>query len=187
MGKQLRGVSSIISTILLVAIVVVLSAVISVFVVDLGEDLRSVSPNVAESSGEFTAGADDADQVVRITHISGDPVNVGAIAIVLRATDQNEQVRLVNLPGDGYFSYTLADSNIQGDTAVIDQGPFASNVNEGPIYTDANDQQWEAGETVAIELAVGGWDFRTSDYNELAVLIVHTESDSILIAKHLSA
>lgn len=175
----------------MVAIVVILSATVSVFMFDVGEDVPSVAPNVAQSSGEFVAGSGDDDQVVSITHLGGDTVNIESIEIVLRVPEQNEYIRLVDLPGEGYFDYTLDNSNIQGgtdlsdNTDVIDQGSTASNVNQGPIYKDANDRQWNAGETIAIEVAVD-WDFRTSEYNELDVLVIHTESESILIEKHLS-
>lgn len=191
MCDQSRGVSPVISTIMMVAIVVILSATVSVFMFDVGEDVPSVAPNVAQSSGEFVAGSGDDDQVVSITHLGGDTVNIESIEIVLRVPEQNEYIRLVDLPGEGYFDYTLDNSNIQGgtdlsdNTDVIDQGSTASNVNQGPIYKDANDRQWNAGETIAIEVAVD-WDFRTSEYNELDVLVIHTESESILIEKHLS-
>jgi flagellin-like protein len=191
MCNQSRGVSPVISTIMMVAIVVILSATVSVFMFDVGEDVPSVAPNVAQSSGEFVAGSGDDDQVVSITHLGGDTVDIESIEIVLRVPEQNEYIRLVDLPGEGFFDYTLDDSNIQGstdlsdNTDVIDQGPTASNVNQGPIYKDANDRQWNAGETIAIEVAVA-WDFRTSEYNELDVLVIHTESESILIEKHLS-
>lgn len=189
---QDRAVSPVISTILLVAIVVVLAAIISPFVLEVTETVQDPAPNVAQSSGEFVAGAGDSDQVVRITHLAGDTIEAESIEIVLRAPEQNEQIRLVDLPGDGFFSFTLDDDNIQGstdladNTDVIDQGSGASDVNKGPIYTDADDQQWTAGETIAIELAVGGWDFRTSNYNQLEVAVIHTDSESILIEKQFS-
>lgn len=192
MFDQDRAVSPVISTILLVAVVVVLAATISPFVLEVTENVQDPAPNVAQSSGEFVAGAGDADQVVRITHLAGDTIEAESIEIVLRAPEQNEQIRLVDLPGDGFFSFTPDDDNIQGstdladNTDVIDQGSGASDVNKGPIYTDADDQQWTAGETIAIELAVGGWDFRTSNYNQLEVAVIHTDSESILIEKQFS-
>ena len=193
MMKQNRAVVPIISIILMAAVVVILAATMSVLVFDIGDSIQEPGPNIAESSGEFVAGSDDEDQVVRITHVAGDTVDVESIEIVLRVPEQGEQVRLVDLPGDGLFTYTLDDSNIQGntdladDTDVIDQGPFASNANTGPIYEDADDQQWSAGETIAIELSsTSGWDFRTSEYTELEVYVVHTESEKVLIRERFS-
>ena len=49
-----RAVSPIISTILLVAVVVILSATISVFLLDLGSAIQADAPHI-EVSGEFVA------------------------------------------------------------------------------------------------------------------------------------
>jgi len=48
-----RGVSPVVSTILVVAIVVILAATISVAVFDTTENINEPAPNIAESSGEF--------------------------------------------------------------------------------------------------------------------------------------
>lgn len=183
-----RAVSPIISTILLVAVTVILAATISVLVLGLGEDVENPGPNIAESTGEFTAGATTEDQVVKITHVAGDSVTVQNMEILIRAPDCNARATLVDLPGDGdNFRYTLADSNIEGDKDLIDQGPFAQQVNTGPIYADADDSKWDAGETIAIEIAVGGCDFRKETNTELDVLIRHTESNTVLIKQEFSA
>jgi flagellin-like protein len=57
MVRESRGVSSVISTILMVAIAVIPPATISVFVLDLGEDIQNPGPDIAQSSGEFIAGS----------------------------------------------------------------------------------------------------------------------------------
>lgn len=166
----------------MIAITVILAATISVLVLDVGEDIQNPGPNVAESSGEFIAGSDGDKQVVRITHIAGDTVNVENIEIIVRAPDCNQQVRLVDLPGDGSFSYTLADENLDGDD-FISQGSAADN--QGPIYVD-EDNQWTAGETISFRITVGECDFREPEVKQLEVSIIHIESNKILIEEKFS-
>lgn len=178
-----RAVSPVITTILMVAIVVILAATTSVFVLGIGESVQDPGPNIAESSGEFVAGGDGDQQVVRITHVAGDTVNVENLEIKVSAPDCNEQVRLVDFPGDGYFSYTLADENIEGNDDFISQG-FAAE-NQGPIYVE-EDNQWTAGETVSFRITVGECDFRKPGIERLEVTVIHTESDKILIEERFS-
>ncbi|WP_324760437.1 type IV pilin [Haloarcula sp. GH36] len=71
MPQRHRAVSSIISTVLLVAVVVVLSATISVFALDLGSNIQSEAPYV-EVSGEFVEAVDAGEQAIAITHLAGD-------------------------------------------------------------------------------------------------------------------
>lgn len=167
----------------MLAITVILAATISVVVLDVGEDIQNPGPTVAESSGEFIAGSDGDEQVVRITHIAGDTVNVKNIEIIVRAPDCNKQVRLVDLPGDGFYSYTLADENLDGDD-FISQGFNADN--QGPIYVD-EDNQWTAGETISFRITVGECDFQKPEVEQLEVSIIHIESNKILIEQKFSA
>jgi flagellin-like protein len=179
-----RAVSPAIATILMVAIAVVLAATTSVFVLDLGESVQDPGPMIGESSGEFIAGGDGDDQVVRITHIAGDTVNVENVEIVVRAPDCNEQVRLVDLPGDGPYDYTLADENIEGNVDFISQWFEADN--QGPIYVE-EDNQWNPGETISFRINVGTCDFREPDVKHLEVSVVHTGSGKMLIEKEFTA
>jgi flagellin-like protein len=181
--KQERAVSAVISTVLMVAIVVIIAATVSVFVLGFVEDIQDPGPVVADSTGEFVAGSAGDEQVVRITHLAGDTVNIENIEIVVKAPDCGKQARLVDLPGDGYFDYTLSDENIRGDENLISQG-FAAE-NDGPIYVE-EDNKWTAGEAISFRIAVGGCDFRKPENSELAVLVIHTQSNKILIEEHFS-
>lgn len=183
MSQDRRAVSPVIATILILAIVVSLAATLSVFLLDIGESVRNPGPNVAESTGEFVAGADGDQQVVRITHVAGDTVDVKNIEIIVRAPDCNKQARLVDLPGDGFFDYTLADENIEGDD-FISQGFRADN--QGPIYADEDDR-WTAGETVSFRISKTECNFEDADIKQLDVVIVHTQSNKILIKERFAA
>jgi flagellin-like protein len=58
MDRQNRAVSSVIATILMIAIVVTLAAAISVSFFDVADDLREPAPNVADTTGEFELETD---------------------------------------------------------------------------------------------------------------------------------
>ena len=191
MKKADKGVSSAIATVLMVAIVVVLAATVSVSFFDVAEDVNEPAPNVADTTGEFRVTPPDEtagdNQIVQITHVAGDNVPVAEIEIIVRAfgPELNAELRLVNLPSEGD---SLNDAtNFRGDD-IVDEGssPQPKVVVED---TPADNNQWEAGETVQFRITTGGADFRDSaqgdpnEADELEVIIVHTPSNSIL-AEH---
>jgi len=59
MNRQDRAVTPVISTILMVAIVVILAAVISTFVLGFTENFSDPAPTVGDTTGEFVPGADE--------------------------------------------------------------------------------------------------------------------------------
>jgi len=177
-----RAASPVVSTLLLVAIAVILAAVVSVFALGVAEDVDDAGPTVSESSGEFVAGGDTTDQVVRISHVAGDDVPVDTIEIVVRATDCDTEARLVDLPSTGTAN-TIDSSNVAGDASLIDNGPGRA----GELIGSDTNNVFSAGETIEFRVAVGGCDFRVAGNDSLTVLVVHTPSDSILIRQELRA
>lgn len=186
MDADHRGVSSVVGILLMVAIVVILAAIISVVAFGVEDRLHEPAPNVAQTSGEFTPGADE--QEVRVTHLAGDSVTVANIEVIVRASGPNldTETRLVNLPAEGS---DLDAENIQGDAGLIsegfgDAGPADPNqviIEEYP----ADDNIWSAGDTIQFEINVGGADFRDPPVSgpkaeELEVIIVHTPSNAII-------
>ena len=181
-----RAVSPTISVILMVAIAVILTATISIFVLGFTEDLNDTAPVVGQTSGEFVPGADE--QEVLITHVAGDSVAVENMEIVVRATgpDVDSETRLVNLPAEGS---DIDSVNIEGDTGIISEGPGESGPSDPNqvIIEDypTDDDLWDAGETIQFEINVGGADFRESPNgpvaDELEVTIVYTDTDSTAI------
>lgn len=186
MYQQDRAVTPVISTILMVAIVVVLAATISVFVFGVTEDVNQPAPNVADTTGEFrvTPPSETAGdrQIVRVTHVAGDGVPVEEIEIIVRASGPNldKESRLVELPSD---DSTLDQSNIEGDDIIDEGGPGDQVIIED---LPADNNIWEVGETIQFRITTGEADFRDSaqgDSNEadtLEVIIVHTPSDAII-------
>lgn len=169
----------------MVAIVVILAATISVFVLDLTENVNDPAPTVGQASGEFIPGAND--QEVQVLHVAGDSVKVENIEIVVRASgpNLNTKARLVNLPADGS---ELDSSNIEGDKSLISKGVGEA----GPadpnqvIIEDypTDDNRWDAGETIQFEINVGGADFREPPNrtgpaaSTLEVMIIYTDTES---------
>lgn len=188
MNQQNRAVTPVISTILMVAIVVVLAATVSVFFLDVAGDINEPAPNVADTTGEFavtppgeTAGS---NQIVRIEHIAGEDVAVEEIEIIIRASGPtlDTEARLVNLPTDSYFSNAIDSSNIQGDDLIID----TTNSPPNQVIIPADSNTWGAGDTIQFRISVGGADFReppqtgNPDADELEVIVIHTSSNAII-------
>jgi len=111
MPEQDRAVSPVISTILMVAIVVILSATISVFVLGLGEDIQNPSPVVGQSTGNIDPNSGGNGGIITVTHIAGDSVEIKNVQIIIDATDAcNAKARVVNLPAD--YQYSQFDDGV---------------------------------------------------------------------------
>lgn len=174
-----RAVSSVIGVVLMVGVVVILASVVGVFALGTTENIKEPAPTVGQTSGEFEPGPNK--QVVRITHIAGDTINVENIEIIVRASgsEVNTEARLVNLPGDGFFTRSLDDSNIEGNEDLIDQSYQSARI---VVVEDSN--SWSAGQTIEFRVNSGAADFTDDptydDADELEVIIVHTPSNSII-------
>jgi len=117
MDQQNRAVTPVISTILMVAIVVILAATVSVAFFGFAGDINEPAPIVADTTGEFELETDayQSNQIVRITHIAGEKVPVEDIEIIVQASGSgvDTQVRLINLPAEDWS--INKDINMRGD------------------------------------------------------------------------
>lgn len=177
------GVSSVIGVVLMAGVVVILASVLGVFALGTAENINDPTPIVGQTSGEFEPGSNSDQQIVRITHVAGDSVNVENMEIIVRASGPGDnlptEARLVDLPAEGQF---MTD-NIDGNADLID-----SRTRTADIIEDDSSNTWSAGKTIEFRVGVGEADFRTlvPDYNEdneadeLEVIIVHTPSNSII-------
>jgi FlaG/FlaF family flagellin (archaellin) len=171
----------------MVAIVVILAATTSVYVLDLTGDLNDPAPNVAQTSSKFIPGEDE--QKVRVTHVAGDEINVENIEIVVRASGPgvDAEARLVNLPSD---DTTLDGQNLKDPDGLISESGDPRVVVED---VPADDNVWDAGETIIFAINVGGADFReppegdNPNADKLEVVIVHTPSNAIIVRKTFTA
>ncbi|QUJ74734.1 type IV pilin N-terminal domain-containing protein (plasmid) [Haloarcula marismortui ATCC 33800] len=174
--EEKRAVSPVISVILMVAIAVILAATIATFVLGFAEDVHNPAPSVGQTSGEFVAGGDRDQQVVRITHVAGDSVAVENIEIIVRASGPgvDTEARLVDLPSTA--SSKLLNENIDGNDDLIDQRSGSTK-----LIADDGTDVWSAGETIEFRVNSGTADFRdgeTPAANELEVDIVYVDSES---------
>jgi len=188
--QQDRAVTSVISTILMVAIVVILAATVSMFALGFVEKLNEPAPQVAQTTGEFVVGPND--QAVKVNHIGGNSVMVKNIEIIVHASGPgvNKKERLINLPSTGH---AISSANLNEDNGLIAKG-YGDDGYDDPNQVIIEDYPtdnniWESGETIRFEINSGdnGADFRESESphaNELEVAIVHTKSNAI-ISEHM--
>lgn len=136
MPHRRRAVSPIISTILLVAVVVILSATISVLVLDLGSTIQADAPYI-EVSGEFVAAVDDGEQVVAITLVAGDTAQ----------TDQLYVSGSEHLDIGGRPSSSSTPAN---DAYASRREKFTEASGDNPPQVGIG-ETWEAGETIYVD------------------------------------
>jgi flagellin-like protein len=175
-----RGVSSVISVILMVAIVVILVATASVFIFGSSGGLNEPAPFVADTTGEFDPEGDGNpytgdNQIVRITHRGGDSVAVEEIEITVRASGPSldTEARLVDLPA---ADTTIDDKNIEANVDLIDTSDAVQ------IIQEEDSNVWSAGDTITFRIKTGAADFRNPDpeADTLEVMIIHTPSNAII-------
>jgi len=120
----------------MVAITVILAAVIATFVLGLGEQVSDTTPN-ANFQADFnssTANYSEGDEVLTITHQTGDALDPGEIRIGGAVDDSL-----------GGLASTWADSDGEiraGDTLPISAGNFSdySGTMTGNDFIDAGDE-----------------------------------------------
>jgi flagellin-like protein len=184
-----RAVSPLISNVLLVAIVVVLGATMSVLALGVTDERNRPGPVIGESSGELVgdeAGSDD--QIVRITHVAGDPVEVSEMEIVVRACGKT--TRIVNLPAPTnrtrstptYFPFD--EGNFQGNQNLLSQGTVGQSWDAGVLHEDTNDT-FTSGLSFEFRITNGACSLDAGD--EVAVQVVHRPTNTVMIRKELTA
>lgn len=189
MPVRSRAVAPVVSTIILVGVVAILAATISVIVVGFGEDLDDPAPTVGQASGEFVGGTGSTNQVVRISHIAGDNVDVSEIEITVTAPQCDvDKARIVNLPVQGSFS----GFDVQYGSDLIDQtGKRFAAWEFGVLHADT-DNVFESGSFFEFRLnsrqancGPGGGGFTAGD--RVTVRVVHTPTDAVIIEEELRA
>ncbi|MDB2225786.1 type IV pilin N-terminal domain-containing protein [Halorubrum ezzemoulense] len=184
MNQQGRAVTPVISTILMVAIVVILAATVSVFFLGVVGDINEPAPNVADTTGEFEPQTDisQTNQIVRITHIAGEGVPVEELEIIIRASGPgvDAEERLYELPASGN---RIKPENKKGDDLVSTSAGLFGNPNHDKIIINDDSNVWASGDTIQFRIKTGAADFRegeSPEAAELEVVIVHTPSNAII-------
>jgi len=112
-----RAVSPVIGVILMVAITVILAAVIGTFVLGLGDQIQSTTP---QASFGFDTQNDKADVV--ITHESGDSIPASDLTVSATDTIANGAANGDNSEAWGNFSNSGGDTISAGDSVTVSHG-----------------------------------------------------------------
>ncbi|ELZ39844.1 type IV pilin [Halorubrum tebenquichense] len=178
-----RGVTSVVSTVLLVAIVVILSATLSVFALGVSDDLQNPGPYVSQSSGQLAVQDSYDGGIVRITHVSGDPIPVEEMEIAIDASDAcGERERLIRLPEGGGSSGSFADSNVASgsiDDSIVSGG---NRVDLG-VLDSRTTNRFTAGSFLQFRLTAESCSL--TDGDRVVVSVVHVPSGSVAIRQVL--
>jgi flagellin-like protein len=124
------AVSPVIGVILMVAITVILAAVIASFVLGLGEDAASTTP---QASFSFEHTPSDADKHLTITHDTGDTIDSAQV----RITSQGS-------------SFSMAPGNSTSGTITNSDTGFQLTQNDGTAPSPWVDSDLSAGTSFAI-------------------------------------
>ena len=169
-----------IATVLLVALVVVLAAVVGGAVLILGDGIAEPTPTVARSTGTFVPQDGTDGGIVRIEHEAGDTVRVADLEVVVDAQRAcGKTGRIVNLPlGAGNH---ISPDQIEGDD-VFD-GRSVNNYADEPVVLLR--EQRRPGERLTFRIPKTDCEIRTGD--RIEVRVVHLPSDAVIISETLSA
>ena len=127
-----RGVSSTIAVVLMVAVVVVLSAVISVVVFDVGSQVQSPSPDVVVT---HTLVDDGSEQTIAVTLEAGDGVRADRLYV-----SGSKDLDIGGAPG----SANPANENYASPSEAFTES------SSGPPQVGVG-ETWDAGETVYLD------------------------------------
>jgi FlaG/FlaF family flagellin (archaellin) len=176
-----------VGVVLLVGLTLLLAASVSVAAVGVAGDFAEPAPTVSQTSGEYdryaAGGGRYTEQVIRITHESGDTLTVSDLEIAVDASDAcGKAGRLVNLPVEGDDPQPTA-RYVRGDD-IFDN---SANSVEGPIGTgDVDDDgEWSAGETVQFRLSTSECPLASGE--EVTVRVVHVPTESVVIEARIRA
>lgn len=168
--------SSVVSTVLLVAVVVVLATSVGTVALTLGDGPDEPTPVVSSVTGDLTAsGGSATEKSVLLRHEGGDDVDVSEIEIVVEKADGDERGRLVGLPAE---EDELEAANIEGDDIFDERDGYLA----GSLTLADDDGVWSAGEAMRFRLT-GALD----PGDRVAVTLVHTESGGVIGRTTLTA
>jgi len=178
-----NGISSIISSILLITITVICATWV------IATDIRLQKPPfvcaiegrdvVAEGLGKTS------DQIVELIHYSGDQVPVKDIEITVEVFRNNELVRTCTFKNFPWKQdIQISAGNIEGDQ-MIDRRKGQSYLGE----LSSNDGVWSAGERIGFRIKEdctppnNGIELKVGD--EVRVLIIHSPTGTIIVDKSM--
>ncbi|WP_256299981.1 type IV pilin [Haloarchaeobius salinus] len=154
-----RGVSSVVATVLLIAVVLVVAVAAANFALSFADSTQEPAPQVHASMDPIEAG----DGYLNITKNGGDELRMSELEIQIRNASGGGTVRLVDLPASG----PLQPSNFEGDAGMVDNG-------SGVIVNSPANVEWTAGDEIGVQLP------NAKSGDRIVVRIIHPETDSIV-------
>lgn len=163
------GVSSVVSTVLMVGIVVLIAIPAGIYAFQVADPGNDPAPQVQRTNASMTAGTDVTEQTINVTHGGGATIDMENVEVVVRLQDAGDQARIVNAPTS---SSTFSSSNIDGDTIVSESYTVAGT----PLSTVGENGEWSVDETLSFQLDTTS----LSAGETVTVTFVHTKTDSVL-------
>ena len=152
MERDKRAVSPVIGTILMVAVVVALGAVVGMMALGIGsENTDGGGPNYysTQVDGVVEIGtycASGPDEMVMVNHGGGDSVPVEDLELKIEL--DGEQARLTNFPIDS-SSPGLDSKHVEGNEDLIYS---STNCMRGEMRTTTGDDPWDVTETLGFQI-----------------------------------
>ncbi|MCT9096878.1 type IV pilin N-terminal domain-containing protein [Haloarchaeobius sp. HME9146] len=160
--KSRRGVSSVVSTVLIVGLVMIMAVTVSVYALNFTEEKREPSPQMHATLEPVSA----SDGTVLVSTNGGEKLEMENVELVIRNAGNDSQVRIVNLQATGS---SFNSSNIVGPESMV-QNP-GGELDASPSSTDGT---LAAGEHMSVELP------NLSQGDRVTILIVHVPTNSVI-------
>jgi flagellin-like protein len=171
-----RGVSPVIGTVLMLAIVVIAGAAIGVFVFGLADSPNDPTPNIYRYTDELVSDGGSDDQIVRITHKGGETLEISESTIdVLLSVDGTTCQGKTRLTDPTLT--TIDSSHFEGDDILDSNGL-------GGQFGTGSDEAWQSGEEIEVRISNSKCSLATGD--EVNFKLVHDPSKSIVIDTDLT-
>lgn len=180
MDTDVRGASTVVATVLLVAVVVVISGTVGVTVLGFSERLTDPAPQVGQVSGEFVRQDGFDGGIVRLEHVAGDSIPVSQLEIAVDAEcDRGRtQSRLVNLPIDGRYVSTTTE--IEG-ADIFDRDTAREGWAESVLVEDT---VYASGDAIVFRIAKSKCFVQSG--STVRVRVVHSPTNSVIIDTRLT-
>jgi len=175
-----RALSSVVGVLVVVGLVATLAG--SVWVAVSGFDSDRTVPTVDAQAGEFVAGCPGCgpeDQVLRLEHRGGDPVDVERIEVAITFEDRPIDSRLVGLPVENPGCNDLQPGDYE-DADIYDGSCTGV---RGAL--SGGDGTWASGEVLAVRLAKTDVLVRPGD--AVTVTVVDSETEAVVVEKRVVA
>lgn len=142
------------------ALTVVMIGVTGALLMQSGDSLTGGGPILSAETETLDASNGPDGQWLRISHASGDAVDVANLSINVTISDHRKRTRLHGLPTD-----ELEQSDYEGNH-VFTLGPDGV---DGAAVASDTDQQWGAGETIAVRIEPRRVDLQPGDIVRVTV------------------